>query len=201
MISRSSTSPSTQGFQFIAGNLALDFVNTVGDRLGNARDFFLGSAELDRWARLAGLRPERMKLSLNARQLVEIRAVREQLYGLFQPLTRGELPSAAGLASLNSRLASVASKRRLKRAKDMIEWEWNFPARDPGRILAPILASAAELLTSGAFGKLRQCEGEICGWLFLDRSNAGYRRWCSMADCGNRAKVRKHYHTQRKPEN
>jgi predicted RNA-binding Zn ribbon-like protein len=29
-----------------------------------------------------------------------------------------------------------------------------------------------------------------CGWLFLDAR--GRRRWCSMATCGNRAKVRAH---------
>jgi predicted RNA-binding Zn ribbon-like protein len=29
-----------------------------------------------------------------------------------------------------------------------------------------------------------------CGWLFLDPR--GRRRWCSMATCGNRAKVRAH---------
>ena len=28
----------------------------------------------------------------------------------------------------------------------------------------------------------------------LDESRAGTRRWCSMGDCGNRAKARRHYH-------
>jgi predicted RNA-binding Zn ribbon-like protein len=30
-----------------------------------------------------------------------------------------------------------------------------------------------------------------CGWLFLDRSRNGSRRWCSMDDCGARAKARR----------
>ena len=30
-----------------------------------------------------------------------------------------------------------------------------------------------------------------CGWLFLDRSRNGSRRWCAMEDCGTRAKIRK----------
>jgi predicted RNA-binding Zn ribbon-like protein len=57
-----------------------------------------------------------------------------------------------------------------------------------------VLLDAADLLTSGAWRRLRQCEGETCGWLFPDRSKSGRRRWCSMADCGNREKARRHYH-------
>ena len=34
---------------------------------------------------------------------------------------------------------------------------------------------------------------EDCGWLFLDTSRSGRRRWCSMQSCGNRAKARRFY--------
>jgi predicted RNA-binding Zn ribbon-like protein len=30
-----------------------------------------------------------------------------------------------------------------------------------------------------------------CGWVFLDRSRNGSRRWCAMADCGTQAKSRR----------
>jgi predicted RNA-binding Zn ribbon-like protein len=32
-----------------------------------------------------------------------------------------------------------------------------------------------------------------CGWLFMDDSKNGSRRWCSMQSCGNRAKAHRHY--------
>ena len=48
-------------------------------------------------------------------------------------------------------------------------------------------------LVSGDRELIRQCEDDACGWLFVDRSRGGRRRWCSMADCGNRAKARRHY--------
>ncbi|MCD2322646.1 CGNR zinc finger domain-containing protein [Sphingomonas sp. IC-56] len=53
-----------------------------------------------------------------------------------------------------------------------------------------VLAREAVLL----FGRkpaarVRACEGEGCGTLFLDASRKGDRRWCSMGGCGNRAKV------------
>ena len=45
--------------------------------------------------------------------------------------------------------------------------------------------------------KVRRCANPECGWLFLDDSRAGKRRWCSMLACGNRAKARRHYHRSR----
>jgi predicted RNA-binding Zn ribbon-like protein len=43
-----------------------------------------------------------------------------------------------------------------------------------------------------------ECEGEGCSWLFLDTSRNRSRRWCSMEDCGNRAKARRHYERRQK---
>ncbi|MEV0732486.1 CGNR zinc finger domain-containing protein [Polymorphospora sp. NPDC050346] len=66
---------------------------------------------------------------------------------------------------------------------------WTLPA-DTGPAL-PVLAAAragADLLSTPERTRIRACPGEMCGWLFLDPR--GRRRWCSMAACGNRAKVR-----------
>jgi predicted RNA-binding Zn ribbon-like protein len=42
--------------------------------------------------------------------------------------------------------------------------------------------------------RVRMCEApDGCGWLFYDETRNGTRRWCSMKDCGNRAKARRHY--------
>lgn len=35
-----------------------------------------------------------------------------------------------------------------------------------------------------------RCQGEGCGWVFLDHSHR--RHWCVMSVCGNRAKVRRY---------
>jgi predicted RNA-binding Zn ribbon-like protein len=45
-------------------------------------------------------------------------------------------------------------------------------------------------------GRLGSCADGACGWVFLDTSKAGTRRWCSSADCGNRHRVRRHYRQQ-----
>lgn len=58
---------------------------------------------------------------------------------------------------------------------------------------APLLAVAHamdDLLTSPSGTTVGACPGHGCGWLFTDRRRR--RRWCSMAACGNREKVRRH---------
>jgi predicted RNA-binding Zn ribbon-like protein len=38
---------------------------------------------------------------------------------------------------------------------------------------------------------VRECPGPNCGWLFLDTSKAGRRRWCSDESCGSRSRVKR----------
>ncbi len=40
--------------------------------------------------------------------------------------------------------------------------------------------------------RLRACGNRRCGWLFVDRSANGRRRWCDAKACGNRMKVRRY---------
>ncbi len=178
---------------FIAGNLALDFINTVGYRSGDRREYLRNAADLNEWARRAGILAEESEMRVTRRQIVRVRAIREELHRLFHRLASGGAPSAAVLAPLNARLAGLAPRRQLISDASGISWVWTGAASDPGRVLGPVLSSAADLLASGSYHHVRECRGEQCGWLFLDRSRGGRRVWCSMADCGNREKGRRHY--------
>jgi predicted RNA-binding Zn ribbon-like protein len=55
--------------------------------------------------------------------------------------------------------------------------------------LVPLAEALAKLLTEGDFDLVRQCESADCTLWFYDRTKSHHRRWCSMAMCGNRAKV------------
>jgi predicted RNA-binding Zn ribbon-like protein len=55
-----------------------------------------------------------------------------------------------------------------------------------GRMVA--VAFLADL--DGSWGHLKECAGEGCRSVFFDRSKNHSGRWCSMSNCGNRAKVR-----------
>src|SRR5262249_54547160 len=63
--------------------------------------------------------------------------------------------------------------------------------------LSVLIWRTAELLTSDELDLLRACANPGCGWLFLDRSRRGNRRWCDMQVCGSRAKARRYYFRRR----
>ena len=185
-------------FQFIAGNLALDLVNTVACRADAAKmqDHLQRAEDVRRWATQAQL-PEWVATAsgprLGATAVRHVRQVREQLFAVFHAIAHGDPIPADALARVGTALEECSARRRLSTDGDEVRWTWQASARRTDQLLHPVLTAAIDLLTSGPRGLVRQCEDAGCGWLFLDRSNARKRRWCSMADCGNRNKARNHY--------
>jgi predicted RNA-binding Zn ribbon-like protein len=185
----------------LGGALCLDLVNTVDPRHQPPILEYLHSydALLD-WAVYAGALtpPQAQRLAdLGGRQpakaaRVHARAIRlrEALYQLFAPTTRTQHPKAP-LAVLNTELQHAMTAATLEPAPGGYHLAW---ARGDqfDRMLWPVVRSAAELLSSPALERVGECHGQGCGWLFVDTSKAGRRRWCRMAICGNRAKARRH---------
>ncbi|HET9663959.1 MAG TPA: CGNR zinc finger domain-containing protein [Burkholderiales bacterium] len=179
----------------------LDLINTVDFRHGEAREETLRNAnELIAWMRGAGLVDSRSaaKLAGWARSrekeagalLAEIHDIRELAARLVEAVIDRVDPGARDLARLNE-LARECDERR-------IEWTGNrysLALRSAGDcavwIRHLIVGSVTGLLTSGDMRRVARCQDDRgCGWLFIDNSRAGNRRWCSMSDCGNRAKAR-----------
>src|SRR5579862_6998877 len=136
--------PSTHEFQFIAGNLALDFVNTIGNRLGEQRDYLDTCVNFQKWASQAGFRPGHNLPRITPRQLQAIRAAREDLHKIFRLLAAGSSPSPSMLAPFNKKLAAVAGKKLLRAQNGRITWHWHARKNDPDLFLGPVLVSAAE---------------------------------------------------------
>lgn len=59
-----------------------------------------------------------------------------------------------------------------------------------------VAADAVALFGTNDRQRLKICSHERCGILFEDRSNGLRRQWCSMKDCGNRAKARRYSHNK-----
>lgn len=184
---------------FIGGMTCLDFVNTVDPRHDHQRDDYLrGYPQLLLWAAEAGLltSEECSGLTAQSRQepgladSVHRRAVelREALYRLFT----AEPAVPEDLARLTDEAHRACAMAKLAPTATGWAWQWDTSA-ELDRVLWPVARSAAELLTSGQLDRVRECEGDNgCGWLFLDTSKNGHRRWCDMRVCGNRAKARRH---------
>ena len=121
--------------------------------------------------------------------------LREALFRLFEAARHGDGPAPRDLRLFNAYLHSALRKRRLEaRGGAAWNWSWTRGAGDTfDSVLWPIVLAAADLLTSPGRTQIGECAGEGCGWLFLDTSRTGRRRWCTMRGCGNRAKVRRFY--------
>jgi predicted RNA-binding Zn ribbon-like protein len=69
--------------------------------------------------------------------------------------------------------------------------------RSPESLLLPIGEAIARVVVEEDFSNIKGCEGHRCTLMFVDRTRARARRWCSMSVCGNRAKVMAHRQRQR----
>jgi predicted RNA-binding Zn ribbon-like protein len=194
---------------FIGGAPCLDFANTVDPRHAKPRDDFLRDyRRLAEWSERARLLSTRQARELRQRAQAEpaaadavlIRAVelREAVYTLLapQPPSVSERTRRHSIKTLNDEVHRAQAMADLKTSGTDWRWQWcSGPILD--RMVWPIARSAAELLLSKQLRRIRECEGANgCGWLFLDTSKNGRRRWCDMSVCGNRAKARRHRQRQ-----
>ena len=181
--------------EFIAGNLALDFVNTVHNHgMPDPDDDLKIPADLVEWANQAGLlrtgEIRALKPGGPATRFRRALALRELLYAVFSHAAEGKRPKREALHQFQELYRKATRRAEFQGEANRYRLAWS--ATDPmERISHEIIRSAAGLLTSDALARVRQCAGENCSWLFVDTSRNGLRRWCDMKACGNRAKVRR----------
>ncbi|MDQ3691948.1 MAG: CGNR zinc finger domain-containing protein [Chloroflexota bacterium] len=85
-------------------------------------------------------------------------------------------------------------RARWERTVDAVVPSWDVTANLRGPLWR-IAHDAGMLVTSADVADVKECPG--CGWLFLDVSRNRSRRWCDMATCGSRDKMRR-YHWRRR---
>jgi len=153
-----------------------------------------GKGEAARWeilhepsdaARFLGVILETEPPIVEAANMDQVRVVRQaisnlarcRVAGVAAPEgTIGVINAAAAEPSLVPQLGADGSRRLL-----------------PGRAsqaLSTIARDAVDLYSSPLAERVRVCEADDCGLLFVDASRPGTRRWCSMDWCGDRAKKR-----------
>jgi predicted RNA-binding Zn ribbon-like protein len=192
-------------WDFSAGKLPLDFVNTINWRRGvkpeeNLNDY----ADLVDWSRDAGLlsKDEVSNLLIAvkdhpmkaAKALVKAIELREAIYWILSNAAKGKPTRHKDLTQLNIILSEAGKRAQITPTPHGFGWAWDAEKVSFDRILWPIARSTAELLTSGELDRIGECADDRgCSWLFIDSSRNRSRRWCSMESCGNRAKARRHY--------
>jgi predicted RNA-binding Zn ribbon-like protein len=184
-------------YEFLGGNLALDFANSVHNHgTADPGDDLKTAADLVEWAAQAGLLRDAETHQLRKAPADEVRfrstlALRELLCEIFSRAARGKRPEPETLQAFQSFYQSAIRHAEFQLAGNHYRLTWPEKAHPLERVLQEIVRSAADLLTSEALTRVRQCSGETCSWLFVDTSRNGLRRWCDMKACGNRAKVQR----------
>ncbi|HET9752873.1 MAG TPA: ABATE domain-containing protein [Myxococcales bacterium] len=199
-------------FDLDGGTVALDFVNTVSGMRGvRPRERLAAYEDLVYWAQQARLldkaAAERFYAAGNRhpRRAEEAfaRAIltREALNDVVVAAVEREPPPDTALAIVNAWVSEAFAHRRLSPAGP---GRLSAAFDDDGDLLGflrPVALDAVDLLERElGTGLVRRCEQSLegeCGWLFLDQTRNHSRRYCSMKECGNRAKQRRHYQRRR----
>jgi predicted RNA-binding Zn ribbon-like protein len=198
--------------ELVGGHPALDLVNTVEPRVPEAtsrpHDHLADPGALLIWARRAGLvdageaelaeRAWAAQPPAGEQALSATREVREALHAVLLAAIAaapGDDPAVlAGLDQLQLRWAAAAGRSTLSIRPGSPGIGRLIVGAAPATLVADRAADAAvDLIRTADPGRLRRCPADQggCGWMFLDRSRNGSRRWCQMADCGTQAKVRR----------
>lgn len=174
--------------QFLAGDLALDFLNTRASVDGELLDMLQTDQDVLSWLGDAGFRAPRMAADRPPFALLrDARALRENIRLLVESRKAGR---RADPSMLNKFLSYAQSHPRLvRKGARSLTIERVSQQDEPRSALVPVAEAAAALLTSADFRFVKRCEGEKCVLWFLDKTKSHRRRWCSAMMCGNRHKV------------
>jgi predicted RNA-binding Zn ribbon-like protein len=194
---------------FVGGHVVLDLVNTVNVRNADPVDWLGEYSGLLQWAAMSGAFDDDTLTALALRCAVDragaasamraIRDLREALHDVLSTVIRGEpAPGAgAGLGYIEHAWKEAVAHARLVVADGWVRTRLDVEVSGLAYLNHDLVLRAVDLLGSLPAGRTRTCAGSRCGWLFLDRSKGGQRRWCDMATCGNQAKSVRHYRKTR----
>lgn len=168
------------GFEFVAGNLALDFVATVAERRTAAVERVPTPASLAQWFADAAVVDAPPAVDEDDR--AEALRLRETIWSLLTAATDRPLPAAA-VSELDRYAADPGPSAVLSPDRSVTT------TGDLAACLAAVARAAVDAFRPENAAHLKWCEGTDCTRPFLDASRAANRRWCGMAGCGDRAKA------------
>lgn len=196
-------------FEYVGGDPALDLVNTVDwTSRGPEQERLTDFDRLTRWAEGTGIISSRAGSTLRTRAGAKPREAeaalraalqaREVLQRLLSLIARGR-PAGEALDEFNQLLNQALEHMRVvpaggsKSRNQPLKLGWGDLENRLDSLTWPVLWSAASLVASDEARQIRICGGPDCGWMYVDRSRNGLRRWCQMATCGTREKSRRRY--------
>lgn len=172
----------------IGDHLTMDLLNTQARSDDQIVDFWNSGDDVMRWLERHHVTPPgKPPRVASADLLTQGKQLRNVVHDLIAARKAGR---DVDVDRLNQYLQGYLTSPRLER-----DGQGKFVlARRPqgdaiASLLGPVAEAAAHLLIDGDFSLVKQCEHPDCILWFYDRTKSHKRRWCSMAQCGNRYKA------------
>ena len=185
---------------FVGGHVALDLANTVFHRKEPIADNELLNSvrDVSSWCQSVRLVSPSDARKLNSQasdELVDaVHRVRDQVWAVFDAISVGQAPPARALGSL-LRQAGRGMSAEIVSYPDVRMTRLAGKFGEPDAVPSALALLAIEALLVLPTDRVRSCAR--CGWLFVDVSKGGRRRWCNMTTCGNREKANRRRHGER----
>lgn len=158
--------------------LLLDLLNTTSTTAGSTVDRLADSAAATTWVH------EHRGEASTEEDVAHLRATRDALQAVIRKERRVD--------ALEFALEGVAFQGAA--TPDGIAWTVAAPRT---RQLATKALIAWDALERATPGRVRPCDNtDECTRFLIDHSKSNTARWCSMAECGNRMKARRHRQRQ-----
>jgi predicted RNA-binding Zn ribbon-like protein len=173
-------------FVLVAGRPSLDLVATLGRRHATPVERIPDTAALARWLVAAGLLTTAPPV--NRTHLAHARQLREAINSLAHSVISGRPVRSEPLAIVNrhARRPDLPPQLAIEHGRPIVTTP---PGADVPSALAAIARDAVRLLAGPQAARIKECEHPDCSLLFVDETQSGRRRWCSMGRCGNLVKT------------
>jgi predicted RNA-binding Zn ribbon-like protein len=191
----------------VGGHVVLDLVNTVSARDEDPIDWLDGYPRVLEWAALTAhfdgsllaqlKRIDEADPGAGMLALSRLRDLRETIHDVLTGAIRGGTAGEAMLRRLEAQWKEAVAVARLTVSDHHTRLALSVESSRLDYLAHELALRAFDLLRDFPQSRTRICAGTNCGWIFVDRSKAGRRRWCDMATCGNAAKSRRHYERKR----
>jgi predicted RNA-binding Zn ribbon-like protein len=149
-------------------------------------------ASLRSWLAEQGMLKARTPSSRLERTLPAFRELRTLVRDVAQRVGDGRAPTRSQVEAINRVMRDGLHYHALRPVNGSRHLRMEPVGDDLDQARATVAGSLAHYLAEHDERRLRICADDTCGWLFIDQSPAGRRKWCDMRTCGNRAKVAAH---------
>jgi predicted RNA-binding Zn ribbon-like protein len=173
-------------FVLVGGHPSLNLLATLGRRHATPVERIPDTAALAQWLVVTGLFDIAPRVS--EAHLAQARQLRQAISSLVRSLMSGSPLTGESLAIVNRHAGRPDLPPQLV-LEDSLPVVRTPPGADAPSALATIARDAVCLLGGPQAARIKACDHPDCSLLFLDETQSGRRRWCSMGRCGNLVKT------------